>query len=219
MAHSTVVADLRAGWHEVRSRPWVTTTIARFSISNLAMAPLFVLGPIVAEDSLGGATAWGLIGTAGGIGSVLGAGVAFRLRPERPLFVGALAVSLCALEPALLARPLAGWLIAASAALAFGAMSFSNALWFTTLQRRIPRHALSRVSSYDWLGSLVLQPVGYALAGPSAAAFGISATLLGAAALQATVCLGAAFTPAVHALRMGEHPEPAQPESSRTALT
>jgi MFS family permease len=218
-AQSTVVADLRAGWREVRWRPWATTTIARFSLSNLALAPLFVLGPIVAQDSLGGAAAWGVIGTAGGVGSAFGAGVALRVRPQRPLFAGALAVSLCALEPALLARPFSTLVLAASAAVGFGAMSFSNALWFTTLQRKIPREALSRVSSYDWLGSLALQPVGYALAGPAAAAFGTSATLLGAAATQATICVGAAFIPAVHGLRMGEHPELARPESSKAALS
>ena len=61
-----VLADLREGWREVTARTWVWTTIARFSISNLAIAPLFVLGPFVAERSLGGAAAWGLIGTCGG---------------------------------------------------------------------------------------------------------------------------------------------------------
>ena len=219
VTHSSVLTDLRAGWREVRGRPWATTTIVRFSLSNLAMAPLFVLGPTVAHDSLGGATAWGLIGTAGGIGSVLGAGVALRVRPPRPLFAGTLAVALCALELALLARPFPAAVIALAAALGFGATSFSNALWFTALQERIPREALSRVSSYDWLGSLALQPVGYALAGPAAGAFGISATLVGAAAVQVTVSVGAAFTPAIRALGVGESPEPAATKSSRTALT
>ena len=40
-----------------------------------------------------------------------------------------------------------------------------NVLWETTLQRRIPPEILSRVSSYDWLGSLALFPIGLALAG------------------------------------------------------
>ncbi|PWU23607.1 MAG: MFS transporter [Candidatus Rokuibacteriota bacterium] len=196
-----VIADLRGGWHEVRSRTWVWLTVARFSLSNLAITPIFVLGPFVAQESLGGAKAWGLIGTAGGIGAVLGDAAALRLRPLRPLFAGTLAVSLWALEPALLALPASTWAIAAAAALGLGGAGFSNALWFTALQERIPREALSRVSSYDWLGSIVFQPAGYALAGPVSAAIGTSATLLAGAVVQASACLGVALTPEIRGLR------------------
>ena len=85
----------------------------------------------------------------------------------RPLLAGGLAASLLALEPALLARPFPTAVVAVAAALGFGGSGFSNALWFTALQERIPRQALSRVSSYDWLGSIAFQPAGFALAGPS----------------------------------------------------
>jgi MFS family permease len=212
-----VLVELRDGWREVRSRAWVWVTIARFSISNLAIAPLFVLGPFVAQHSLGGAKAWGLIATCSGIGAVAGDAAALRLRPRRPLVAGGLAVSLWALEPALLARPFPIWAIAASAVLGFAGMSFSNALWFTALQQRIPREALSRVSSYDWLGSLVFQPAGFALAGLTAAAIGTSATLLAAAAVQAAACIGVALTPAVRGLRAGDYPELSSEESPRRA--
>jgi MFS family permease len=207
------LADLRGGWRELTARAWVWTTIARFSVSNLAIAPLFVLGPFVAQRSLGGAAAWGLIATCGGIGAVLGDAAALRLRPRRPLVAGGLAVSLAALEPAFLARPFPAAAVAAAAALGFGGMTFSNALWFTALQQRIPREALSRVSSYDWLGSLVFQPAGYALAGPAAAAIGTSATLLASAAVQASACIGVALTPAVRGLRAGESPDVPRAES------
>jgi MFS family permease len=198
---ASLLADLRGGWLEVRSRTWVWMTVVRFSISNLAVAPLLVLGPFVAQESLGGATAWGLIGTAAGIGAVLGDAAALRLRSRRPLFAGALAVSLWALEPALLARPFPTAVIAVAAAVGFGASGFSNALWFTALQQRIPREALSRVSSYDWLGSIAFQSAGFALAGPLSAAIGVSATLLAAAALQATACIAVALTPGVRGFR------------------
>jgi predicted MFS family arabinose efflux permease len=142
-----------------------------------------------------------VIGTAGGIGAVLGDAAALRVKPRRPLFAGSLAVSLWALEPALLARPASTWSIAAAAALGFGAMTFSNALWFTALQERIPPETLSRVSSYDWLGSIVIQPVGYALAGPVSAAIGMSATLLAGAALHGFACIGVALTPEIRRLK------------------
>jgi MFS family permease len=198
---ATVLVELRDGWREVRSRTWVWATVVRFSLSNLAIAPLFVLGPFVAEHSLGGATAWGLIGTAGGIGAVLGDAVALRTRPRRPLLVGGLAVSLWALEPALLARPFPTAVIAIAGAIGFAASGFSNAVWLTVLQERIPRQALSRVSSYDWLGSIALQPAGFALAGPLAVVIGVPATLLASAALQASACIAVSLTPSVRGLR------------------
>jgi len=198
---ATVLVELRDGYREVRSRTWVWATVVRFSISNLAIAPLFVLGPFVAEESFGGATAWGLIGTAGGIGAVLGDAVALRFRPRRPLLIGGLAASLWALEPAVLARPFPAAVVAIAAALGFGGSGFSNALWFTALQERIPRRALSRVSSFDWLGSIAFQPAGFALAGPAAAAIGVSATLLASAAVQASACLAVSLAPSVRGLR------------------
>jgi MFS family permease len=206
-AHSGVIAELRDGWREVSSRGWVCAMVAQFSLSNLALAPLYVLGPFVAQRSLGGASAWGAIGTCGGIGAALGNLLALRLKPSRPLVAGCLAVSLCALEPALLARPFPTAAIGGAAFAGFAAVSFSNTLWFTALQERIPAGALSRVSSYDWLGSLVFQPAGYALAAPAAAAIGVSATLLAGAAAQASICLGVALTPAVRRVRAGERPE------------
>lgn len=214
---NTVLAEVREGWREVRHRSWVWITIVRFAVSNLAIAPLLVLGPIVVKDSLGGAAAWGVIWTCAGIGAVIGDAAALRLRPRRPLFIGGLAVSLWALEPALLARPFPTWAIAAAALLGFGGMSFSNTLWFTALQERIPRDALSRVSSFDWLGSLVFQQAGYAIAGPIAAVIGVSATLLASAAMQASACIGVALTPAVRRLGTGGYPEFLSAESPREA--
>lgn len=201
LPRGSLLADLRGGWQEFRSRGWVWLTVVRFGISNLAIAPVFVLGPLVAHDSLGGATAWGLIGTAGGLGAVTGDAAALRLRPRRPLMAAGLVVSLLALEPVLLARPGPTWAIALAAALGLAAVAFSNAIWFTALQERIPREALSRVSSYDWLGSVAFQPAGYALAGPVSAAIGVSATLLAGAALHASACVGVALSPEIRRLR------------------
>src|SRR5262249_19860745 len=181
-AGSGVVADLRAGWHEVTGRTWVWTSIAYFSLSNLAAAPLFVLGPIVAKESLGGPAAWGLILMGVGIGSLLGDAAALVLRPRRALMPGYLALATWSLAPLLLAHRSSAVVVAAAGALGFAALSFSNALWLTTLQERVPRRSLSRVSAYDWLGSRMFQPIGYALARPPGAAFGLPATPVAGAA-------------------------------------
>jgi nicotinamide riboside transporter PnuC len=59
-----------------------------------------------------------------------------------------------------------------------------SSLYESTFQRRIPADVLSRVSSYDWFGSMALAPVGYAIWGPIAAAIGTSAALWLAATLM-----------------------------------
>ena len=65
--------------------------------------------------------------------------------------------------------------------LAFGAglgFTLFEVWWATALVRHIPPQALSRVSAYDWMGSLALLPLGFAIAGPLAAAVG-ARTVLG----------------------------------------
>jgi hypothetical protein len=98
-------------------------------------------------------------------------------------------------------------------------VSFSNALWYTALHERIPRESLSRVSSFDWLGSLVFQQAGYIAAGPLAAAIGMPATLLASAALQASASIGGALTPPIRRLRARDHTDLQPAEISRTALS
>jgi hypothetical protein len=66
--------------------------------------------------------------------------------------------------------------------------------WETALVRHIPADALSRVSSYDWMGSLALLPLGFAIAGPLASAIG-ARTVLGVGAAVTFVTLLAAMTP------------------------
>ena len=144
----SLLTGLRSGWRQVSGRSWVWSSIVYFAVSNLAIAPLYVLGPLVAKKSLDGAAAWGLIMTCAGVGSLLGDAAALRLRPRRALSPGYLLLATWALAPALLARPFPTIVICAGAAVGFGALTFSNALWLTTLQERIPTPYLARVSSY-----------------------------------------------------------------------
>ena len=75
-----------------------------------------------------------------------------------------------------------------------------NSLWETTLQRHVPPAALSRVSAYDWFGSLAFQPLGLAIAGPLAAGIGTSETLWLAAAGSAGMAAILVATPSVRAV-------------------
>lgn len=201
-----LISELRGGWRELKARTWIWASVLYFSVWNLAIAPLFVLGPLVAERSLGGASDWGLISASGAAGSIVGGALALRFKPRRPLVAAYLAIGTCALEPALLARPFPTVAIAASAALAFGALSFANAIWFTALQERVPREALSRVSAYDWMGSLIFQPLGFALAGPISVGLGIGPTLLLASAVLASSSVVVLVVPSVRNLRRVEPP-------------
>jgi MFS family permease len=181
------VSELRDGWSEFRARDWVWGIVLSASLANMLAAGYQVLGPIIAARSLGGAGAWAAIATAFGIGSLLGGVFIFRRPVHRPLLFGQLAVSIGVLPWILLALPAATGVIAAGALLAGAGVMIFNALWEATLQAEIPAASLSRVSAYDWLGSLALNPLGTALVGPLAAGIGISTTLLVVAAVATVV--------------------------------
>jgi len=210
VARTSFLAELRAGWQEVTTRTWVSTGIGFFSVWNLALGALFVLGPFVAQRSLGGASSWGAIVTCAGVGSLVGAAAALRLKPRRPLATGFALFGLVALEPALLARPFPTAVVAVAAAVGFAGSAFGNALWLTALQERIPAQSISRVSAYDWLGSIVFKPAGYAFVGFLPAGLGTRWTLLGSATVIVVASVVASSVGSVRAVSTaGEIPETA----------
>jgi MFS family permease len=177
-------ADLREGWDDFRSRTWLWTTVASTTFGNMLFAAYFVLGPLVADRELGGAGAWALIASAFGVGLLVGGVILLQLDPRRPVLVATLAVAFYTLPLAFLAVPTAA-AVTAIAALAAGAgLAVANNLWETTQQRHVPPELLSRVSSYDWFGSLAAVPVGMLLWGPIGDAIGVSTALWIAFSLQ-----------------------------------
>jgi hypothetical protein len=156
--------------------------ISQFTFINaFSWAAFFVLGPFVANRSLGGSAGWGLILAAQAAGMVVGGFASLRLRPARPLFAGNLAILLIALPLILLAVPAPLVAVAAAAFVAGAGVEFFEVIWATTLQQQIAPKRLSRVSSYDLLGSFVLVPVGTVVIGPLAQAVGATDTLWAAA--------------------------------------
>ena len=196
--------DLTDGWREFTSRTWVwSTVLVAGSFGNLFSAAFLVLGPGICEQHLGGAGAWALIIAAQGAGGLLAGVVVLGVRLRRPVVATNLAWTLLVAPNLLLA--LAAPLPAVAAAAFAGGVGLGagNGIWETTLQRRIPAASLSRVSSYDWFGSLVFNPAGLALAGPVAAAFGARATLITAACWFAVSSLSLAALPSVRSVRDG----------------
>jgi MFS family permease len=206
------LGELRDGWDEFRSRPWLWATVAYSAFFNcLVLGPFFVLGPVVANRELGGPAAWAAIMTALGIGSLLGGAVALRVRPGRPLVVGLVLMLAYVPLAALLAAPASVPAIAAAALVAQAASIFFAALWSTSLQEQVPKRAISRVTAYDVVGSFALLPVGVALAGPVAGLVGTHALLWLSAGWMAVSTLAVLSVPGVRALRRAES-APAQPE-------
>jgi MFS family permease len=187
---TSFVADLRQGWSEFRSRTWVWTFVGAGGIATLLWGTWTVLGPVVANRDLGGAAAWGTVLAGTGVGAMVGALIAIRIRPRRPLALGAVCLSSFALPPALLALGMPTPVLAAGTFLAGAGMMLDGSVWESTLQRKIPSEALSRVAAYDWFGSLALGPIGLAIAGPLAAALGIDGALWLAAIAIAVVAFG-----------------------------
>ncbi|WP_051898192.1 MFS transporter [Sciscionella sediminilitoris] len=204
--------ELRQGWRELWRHTWYWTNLIAHSCWNLARSAYQTLGPLVAVTMLGGQVSWGMIAQGAAVGGLIGAFVALRIRPRRPLVVGNLALALGCVPPALLAVPVTAPVIAVAAGFMYGGLTVLNALWQTTVQQRIPAQSLSRVMSYDWLVSLGLTPLGQALAGPIAAGVGTRTTLIGAAVLVGVSCLGMLALPAVWQLS-GTPREPQLTES------
>jgi MFS family permease len=176
---TSMPAQLLQGWHEFRARTWLWLIVTQFATFNaFSFAPFIVLGAVIAHQHLGGAGPWGEILAVFGAGSIVGGLTATRLRSGRPLVTATLCAATFALPLTLLAIPASTIYIALAAGAAGIGLSVFDTLWETTLQREVPAAALSRVSSYDWFGSVAFVPCGYILAGPLSAVLGIRVMLL-----------------------------------------
>lgn len=175
---SRTLQQLREGWREFSARRWLWAIVLQFALlTPVTFGVLAVLGPLVSSERLHGASSWGTIMTVFACGSVLSGVVMVRYRFRRTLLSGQLAIPLMAPLLFALAIPLPVPLVAAAAFLAGASAEVFSVGWITTMQQEIPPEALSRVSSYDVLGSMGMAPVGTALAGPLATAYGTSDVL------------------------------------------
>jgi hypothetical protein len=188
----SVRIELREGFDAVRSRPWVWMTLSAFSICLLcAYAPLSVLGPTVGQEHYGDVAVYGVLMAAQGAGALGGSLLGFRWAPRHPLRTGLLWLLLwpVALGSFALGAPLP---VVYPLEL-LGGMAFALFIvwWETALARLVPPHLLSRVTSFDWMGSLALMPIGYVAAGPLGEALGAGPVLLAGAAVAAIALVGA----------------------------
>jgi predicted MFS family arabinose efflux permease len=201
-ATSSFLRELADGWTEFRSREWLWVIVLAALFGNMVSnGSMGVLGPVVAEDALGGAAAWGAILAAQATGLVLGGLIALRLKPQRPLLVAQISVLFWGLPLAALALELPTVAIASVALVAGIGVELFGVYWDTALQQHVPQEALSRVSSYDALGSFVAIPIGLSIVGPVSAALGVSATLWVGLGIFLTAQGGALLSREVRTLR------------------
>ncbi|WP_136588047.1 MFS transporter [Microbacterium hydrothermale] len=199
--HLSVWDDLREGWREFASRRWVWIVVLQFAVLNAAfIGASTVLGPLVADEGFGRG-AWGLVIAAQTAGLALGAVIALRWHPRRALGIGVAAMALAALPAAALGlTPVVPVLVVAFAIGGVAIELFAIA-WDQSLQTHIPRAALSRVYSYDMVGSFIAVPLGEVAVGPIAESVGVPPVLLGCAAVIVVATLAASCSRSVWSIR------------------
>ena len=219
-AGHTIVRDLIEGWNEFRSREWLWVIVVCASVGNLvATASFGVLGPLIAKLYLGGAAAYGAILAAQGAGFIAGGVLSLRWRPQRPLLVSVLCLLPTAAEIACYAAIRETAVIAAVAFVAGLGLEVFGVNWITALQQHIPRQVLSRVSSYDALGSFVFIPLGLVIAGPLAAQLGVTETLWLFLAIGLLSTGGALLSRDVRTLRRVDEPVYTEAEARSAAAS
>ncbi|WP_344578866.1 MFS transporter [Nonomuraea roseoviolacea] len=197
-----LLASIGEGVREVAGRSWLWIWIVHVALTNLiAVAPVLVLGPYVADERLGGAPAWSAIGIGYAVGGLAGGVVGARWRPARPMVAALAFFLLMAPLPALLAVPAPVWLLVAAAGLAGLQLVVYNVLQTTALQRRLPEEVVARAGSVVMLGALVAAPLGMAMSGPLAAAWGGDTVLALSAGLDVVFTVATLLVPAVWRVR------------------
>jgi MFS family permease len=185
-APAGVWADIRDGFREVRSRDWVWATLAAFCVALFTgLAPWFVLGPVVAREQYGEVGIYGVVSAVLGIGTIAGSLLGIGWQPRFPMRAAMIAIILWPAAAVLYALGATLWLVVPAMLIGGGGIALFDVWWMTALSERIPADKLSRVSSYDWMVSLALLPLGYVLAGPLASALGSVDVLIGGSLLAA----------------------------------
>lgn len=196
----------REGWTYVREHVWLWGTFASAGIAYLLfMGPAEVLLPFMVKHVLrGSGVQLGLVLGAGGLGSVAAALAMTRSGlPSRSMTfiyvvwtLGTLAIAGYGLASAIWELMLAS--------VAFNLLETAGTIvWATMKQRHVPGQMLGRVSSLDWLISIGLLPVSFALTAPLSAAFGVRATLIGAGVAGAAATLGGLMLPGMRGVDQG----------------
>ena len=195
------LSSLKDGWSEVRSRPWVTSFLGGMAAYHVIVLPaIFVLGPVLTAQELNGASSWAIITAGFGVGCVIGDVLLLRWKPRFALRVASVMLIAASCQAAFIGSGLGEWGIAGLELLAGICVTGTFTLWQTSLQEHVPHRALSRVSSFDYLTSAGLIPLGNVLVGFVTVAIGLHQALFAMTVMGATAAGVVAMVPAVRQL-------------------
>ena len=175
------ILDLREGWLAIVTVPWIWVTILIFGVLNvMESSPRAVAMPFLIKNDLGADVGLlGIFGSAFSIGYVLCAlwlGQFKRLRRRGLLGYGSVMVNGFLLLLFGLKAPIP---VLIGAMFVFGfCFNVFGLVWTNTLQEMVPNEKLGRVYAFDSLGSWVLLPIGFALAGWGTDLFGAPTVFL-----------------------------------------
>lgn len=197
------LADLLAGFRLVVRIPWIWVTILLFGFVNIMDAgPRAVAMPFLIKEDLGAnVELLGWLGSAASLGFVIGMiwlGQYVRLHRRGLLAYLSIIVSGAALLPFAFKLPVP--VLIGSMFISGIATSVFALIWTHTLQEMVPGDMLGRVYSIDALGSFVLLPIGFALAGWATDLLGAPTVfLIGGIGVMVLVLLGLSH-PAIRTL-------------------
>ena len=193
-------SQIADGLRYVKRKPWIWATLVSAMLSLLVFAgPVEVLVPYLVRNQLDlGADALGLIFAAGGVGAIaMALTIGARGLPRRRVTVMFLSWSIGVALMAVYGVMDALWQALAVSVLLHALFQLGEVIWVTMLQQNVPRHLLGRVTSLDWLISLGLVPLSFAITGPLSEAFGPATTMVGAALIGSVLMISLFFVPGV----------------------
>jgi DHA3 family tetracycline resistance protein-like MFS transporter len=206
-AGASTRAAVRDGLRFVRRHVWLWGTLASAAVAYLLfLGPTEVLLPYLVKNTLHGSPEdLGIVLAAGGVGALTAAAwMGQRPEPKRSITViyACWTVATLAVAGYALARTVPQLMLVC---LLFNALEAAGTIvWATVKQRHVPRELLGRVSSLDWLISISLLPISYALTAPAAAIVGVRATLVVAGLAGAAVTMAALLLPGMREVEGGD---------------
>jgi MFS family permease len=197
---TSMLQDLREGWVEFAAREWVWVVVAAFGLMNAIHAGIwYTLGPTIAKDTIG-ERGWGLVLSAEAAGFFVMSLVLLKLTLHYPLRAGMLCMVAAVLPMLTLGLSPQLVLLVTGATIAGACIEVFGVGWSTALHEHVPEEMMSRVFSYDALGSFVAIPIGQLLAGPAAHLLGVRTVIVGGAVLYALIGLSTLLSRSVRDL-------------------
>ena len=210
----SIIKDLRTGWGFFRRTTWLWVIVLAFSgLNALHSGGFYTLGPALAKSSELGVQGWALILSANAAGLVLTSLLFLRVPLQRPLLLGMLGCALFSLQLIALGTTSQLWVVLLAAFVAGAGIEIFGLGWELAMQEHVPPDMLSRVYSYDMLGSFIAIPVGQLAFGPLGAAFGLQTMILVAGVAYFVISLLTLTSRSVRTMRRA----PVSPVESTTS--